>query len=121
MSRRVLIVDDEPELAKIVQVRLAADGYEVIRAENGQEALDKAESEKPELILLDVMMPKMHGLEALRRLKEKPETKDIPVVMLTAKDDKEAVSEASSLGAKDYITKPFNTEALLAAVKKYLP
>ena len=121
MSRRVLIVDDEPELAKIVQVRLAADGYEVICAENGQDALDKAESKRPELILMDVMMPKMHGLDALRKLKEKPETKQIPVVMLTAKDDEESVFKAKSLGAKDYITKPFNAEALLAAVKKHLP
>lgn len=120
MTRRVLVVDDEPELAKIIQVRLAANGYDVIRAENGQEALDKAESEKPELILLDVMMPKMHGLDVLRKLKEDPDTEGIPVVMLTAKDDKESVLKAKSLGAKDYIAKPFNSEALLDTVRKYL-
>lgn len=121
MAKKVLIVDDEPQLARIVQVRLAANGYEVISARNGQEALDMAEGDRPGLILMDVMMPKMHGLEALRRLKEKPETKDTPVVMLTAKDDKESVSEASALGAKDYMSKPFNAEALLDVVKKYLP
>ncbi|MFH1854085.1 MAG: response regulator [Candidatus Omnitrophota bacterium] len=121
MSKRILVVDDEPELTKIVQVRLAANGYEVVSAKNGIEALEKAKTERPNLILLDMMMPRMHGLDTLRRLKEKPETEPIPVIMLTAKDDKESILEAKSLGAKDYVTKPFNLEALLDAVRKHLP
>lgn len=121
MSKKILIIDDEPELCKIVQVRLAANGYEAISAENGLEGLNKAVKENPGLILLDVMMPKMHGFDVLLKLKERPETKSIPVVMLTAKDDKESVSKAKSLGAKDYITKPFNREALMDTVRKYLP
>jgi len=120
MSKKVLIIDDEPDLTRVVQVRLAANGYEVISAEKGEEGLIKAETECPNLILLDVMMPEMHGLDVLRKLKGNPKTKAMPVVMLTAKDDKESISKARSLGAQDYITKPFNSEALLGAVKKYL-
>jgi DNA-binding response OmpR family regulator len=120
MSKKILIVDDEPELTKVMQARLAAHSYEIISAENGLKALEQAKAESPDLILLDVMMPKMHGLDVLRNLKNNPETEGIPVIMLTAKDDKESVIKARSLGAKEYISKPFNLEALLDAVRRHL-
>lgn len=120
MSKRVLMVDDEPDLIKVVHVRLAALGYEVIAANNGLEGLKKAEKEKPDLILLDVMMPRMDGLDVLRRLKDNPGTAAIPVLMLTATDDTESISRARDLGVKDYIVKPFNFDALLDSVKRYL-
>lgn len=120
MSKRVLMVDDEPDLIKIVHAMLAAYGYEFISAENGLEGLGKAEREKPDLILLDFMMPHMHGLDVLKRLKGKSETASIPVIMLTAKDDTESVLKAKDLGAKDYITKPFNVEGLLDSLKRHL-
>lgn len=120
MAKRILMVDDEPDLINVVHVRLAGVGYEFISAENGVEGLEKAEKDKPNLILLDVMMPRMHGLDVLRELKNNPETTSIPVLMLTAKDDAESVEKARTLGAKDYIPKPFNLEGLLDSVKRHL-
>ena len=120
MSKRILMVDDEADLVKVVHVRLAANGYEVIAASNGLEGLEKAQKEKPDLILLDVMMPRMHGLDVLAKLKANPETASISVLMLTAKDDTVSISKAKALGAKDYIVKPFNFEALVDSVKTYL-
>ena len=121
MPKRILMVDDEADLIKVVHVRLAANGYEVIAASNGLEGLEKAQKERPDLILLDVMMPRMHGLDVLLKLKDNPETASIPVLMLTANDDTESISKARALGAKDYIVKPFNLEALMDSVKRYLP
>lgn len=120
MPKRILMVDDEPDLIKIVHARLAAYGYEFISAESGLEGLDKAEKEKPDLILLDVMMPHMHGFDMLSKLRDNPTTASIPTIMLTARDDTKSISKAKDLGAKDYITKPFNLEALLDSVQKYL-
>ena len=120
MSKRILLVDDEADLLKLVMVRLAACGYEVIPASDGLEALEKAQKENPDLILLDVMMPRMDGFEVLRNLKNNPGTMSIPVIMLTAKDEAESFSRAQEAGAEDYITKPFNRDALLDAVRKYL-
>ena len=120
MSKRIMIVDDEPDLITLVQVRLAASGYEVIAAHDGGEGLEKAQKEKPDLILLDVMMPGIDGFEVLRKLKNSPQTISIPVIMLTAKGDRQSLSKAKDLGATDYITKPFNSEALLDLIKRYL-
>jgi DNA-binding response OmpR family regulator len=120
MPRKILMFDDEPDLIEIMHARLGAEGYEIISAGDGIEGLKKVETEKPDLILLDVMMPKMHGLDVLRKLKESLKTSSIPVIMLTAKDDTESILKAKSLGAKDYITKPFNAEMLLDSVKKHL-
>ena len=120
MSKRILLVDDEADLLTLVQARLAANGYEVITAHNGLEGLEKASKEKPNLILLDVMMPRKDGFEVLRELKSNIETTSIPVVMLTAKGESQSFSKAKDLGAIDYITKPFNAEALLDLVKRYL-
>lgn len=120
MPKRILMVDDEADLIKVVHVRLAANGYKVIAASNGLDGLKKARDERPDLILLDVMMPRMHGLDVLLKLKDNPETASIPVLMLTANDDTESISKARALGAKDYIVKPFNLEALMDSVKRYL-
>ncbi len=120
MAKKILVVDDEQDIIKVLHVRLGAVGYEVISAENGLEGLEKAKREKPDLILLDVMMPCMHGFDALQRLKDNKKTTSIPVIMLTAKDDKGAISKAKALGAKDYLTKPFNSEALLDSIERCL-
>ena len=121
MAKRIMVVEDEKDLSKVLHVALAAHGYEVIIANDGKEALVKAVKEKPSLILLDVVMPHMDGLEVLHRLKLDPKTKHIPVIMLSGRDDIDSVDEAKEIGAKDYITKPYNTEMLLDAVKRNLP
>ena len=119
MPKRVLMIDDEADLIKVVHVRLAAEGYDFISATNGLEGLEAAEKEKPDLILLDVMMPHMHGLDVLKNLKKDSDTASIPVIMLTATSDTESAFKAKELGAVDYIIKPFNLEAMLDAVKRH--
>lgn len=118
---KVLVVDDEPNIVRIVQFCLEMEGCQVIGASNGREALDKAESELPDLIILDIMMPLMDGIEVLRQLGYQRSTRKIPVIMLTAKTSSWDVAEARQLGVKEYLTKPFDRERLLAAVRKVLP
>lgn len=108
---KILVVEDEANIRHILKYNLELDGNSVILAENGQQALDQM-SEKPELVLLDVMMPVMNGLEACKILKADPATKDIPVFMLTAKSQINDIEEAFRVGADDYLTKPFDPDAL---------
>lgn len=114
----ILLVDDEEDLVKIVTNRLEAEGYEVLVAYDGWQALEKVKA-NPNLILLDIMMPGMDGLEALRRLKNNEETREIPVIMFTAVGATKAIFDAQALGATDYIIKPFKPEELLSLVKRY--
>lgn len=110
---KILIVDDEPDYVSTVECRLGWCGYEVIIATNGQEGLEKAESEKPDLILLDTSMPVMNGHEMLERLRKNPELKDLPVIMATTLCDAQNISVASSYGVVDYVAKPFDfTESM---------
>lgn len=101
----VLVVDDDVALRKLYQVALQTKGYEVITAEDGDDALEKVAAEKPNLILLDIMMPKRDGMAALKALKDKPETANIPVLMLTNFGQEDLVKNALSLGAADYLLK----------------
>ncbi|NLC58748.1 MAG: response regulator, partial [Armatimonadetes bacterium] len=118
---KVLVVDDEPNIIRIVQFCLEMEGCTVIGAADGREALDKAESELPDLIILDIMMPRMDGMEVLRQLGYQRATRKIPVIMLTAKTSSWDVAEARQLGVKDYLTKPFDRDRLLTAVRRVLP
>lgn len=118
-KRKILIVDDEPELVEMLRMRLEANGYEVVSAYDGEEGLAQAEKEKPDLILLDIMMPKMDGLVVLARLKNNLETNFIPVIMLTAKGDTSAILEAQRSFATDYVIKPFEPKQLLSLIEKY--
>lgn len=119
-KKRILVVDDEPELVKAIQIRLQQAGYESLVACDGQEGLDKARKEKPDLILLDIMMPGMDGLQALAKLKEEATTKSIPVVMLTAKSQADDIDSAIKLGAVDYVVKPFEAVVFLEKIKTAL-
>lgn len=101
----VLVVDDDVALRKLYQVALQTKGYEVITAEDGDDALEKVVAGKPNLILLDIMMPKRDGMAALKALKDKPETANIPVLMLTNFGQEDLVKNALSLGAADYLLK----------------
>jgi CheY-like chemotaxis protein len=112
MAAKILVVDDEPSIVKLVKTTLESRGYDVITAFDGQEAIIEAKLHKPDLILLDVMMPHMDGNEARKRLLADPVTKDIPVIHLTAVGDFDKQREALSDGATDYIVKPFTPSDL---------
>lgn len=119
-TRKVLIADDDDLVAELAQTLLAAQGYEVIRAAEGEAALTMAATERPALIVLDVMMPGTDGMEVLRRLSEDESTRGIPVIMLTARRFQDDVIAAMKLGARDYLAKPFTPEQLLARVERIL-
>ena len=119
-KKTILLVDDEEDIIKLNMVRLIDSNYDVISATNGRDALKKAESQHPDLILLDVMMPGMDGLQVLTVLKKNLGASSIPVIMLTALEEDEIMNKAKLTGAVDFITKPFNTEMLLDAINKYI-
>jgi len=118
MAQKILVVDDEKHIARLIQVNLERVGYDIITAENGKEALEKIDSEHPELVILDVMMPVMDGLETLRTIRATPGICDIPVIMLTAKAQDQDVFRGYSLGVDIYLTKPFNPKELIGFVKR---
>jgi len=118
MLKKILAVDDERHIVRLVQVNLQKEGFEVATASNGREALEKVAADKPDLVVLDVMMPEMDGFEALKKLKEDPETAGIPVIMLTAKAQDADVFRGWQSGADLYLTKPFNPQELITFVKR---
>ena len=117
-GKKILAVDDERHIVRLIQVNLERAGYQVVAAYDGEEALKKVESEKPDLIVLDVMMPKMDGFEVLKSLKANSQSKDIPVIMLTAKAQDADVFRGWASGVDCYLTKPFNPMELLTFVKR---
>ena len=120
ISRKILVVDDEPDTVDLAKLVLEYEGYEVVVAYDGKEALAKTYEERPDLILLDIILPKLDGIEVCRALNADPRYKDIPIVLFTAKvlyTDKE---EGFKAGADEYITKPFSERALLELIRKYL-
>ena len=119
-KKRVMIVDDERDLVETLTYRLEASGYAVLTAHDGEEGLEKAREEKPDLILLDVMMPKMDGYHVCRLLKFDEELKDIPIIMLTARGQEQDKKTGTDSGANDYVTKPFESTDLLKKIKEYL-
>lgn len=118
MPRKILAVDDEKHIVRLVQVNLERAGYEVVTANDGKEALQKVEAENPDLVVLDVMMPYMDGFEVLQNLRRNPATRDIPVIMLTAKAQDADVFKGWQSGVDCYLTKPFNPMELLSFVKR---
>ena len=118
MSKKlVLAIDDEKDILKLLQYNLERDGYQVITAKSGEEGLEAARSKKPDLILLDLMLPGMDGLEVCKILRSNKETKNVPILMLTAKSSEVEQILGLELGANDYITKPFSVKVLSARVK----
>lgn len=118
--KKILVIDDLPENVFILQDRLEHEGFEVLTAYDGYTGIDKAKNELPDLILLDVMMPDITGLEVCKILVNEPITKDIPIILVTAKSGAEDTKEGLEAGAFDYIKKPFNRIELLARVKSAL-
>ena len=120
MARKVLIVDDEPNIVISLEFLMKKEGFEVAVAGDGEEALTKAASFAPDLILLDVMMPKKSGFEVCEALRADPARSGLLIVMLTAKGRDTEVAKGLALGADAYVTKPFSTKELLAKVKDML-
>lgn len=115
---KLLIADDEPAVRDLVHVTLEGDDYEILEAADGVEALEVARGEAPRLVLLDIMMPRLDGLEVCRQLKADPDTSDIVVVMLTAQAQERDRDQGLAAGADDYFTKPFSPLALLTMVER---
>jgi two-component system phosphate regulon response regulator PhoB len=113
-KKRVLVVDDEKDLVELITYNLQRNGYEVLVSSHGQQALELARKELPDMLLLDLMLPGMEGTEITRRLKADPATAGIPIIMLTAKAEETDVVVGLTLGADDYVTKPFSPKILLA-------
>jgi diguanylate cyclase (GGDEF)-like protein len=112
----ILVADDEPVNRALIQRRLEREGYHVLTARNGNEAVEQALASLPDLVILDVMMPEMDGMDACRLIKETEATRDIPIIFLSARDETEMKVNGLSLGADDYISKPFEAEELIARV-----
>ncbi len=119
-KERILIVEDEEDILELVRYNLAREGYDVIEASSGEEGLSKARSKKPDLVLLDLMLPELDGLEVCKRLRQDDEMVNMPIVMLTAKGEESDIVAGLELGADDYITKPFSPKVLIARVRAVL-
>jgi len=119
-DQRVLVVDDEPDVVALIERTLRAGGYDVLKAYDGISALDVIMEEKPDLVLLDIMMPMMSGYEVCVQIKSNPQTKDIPVVCLSSAHTPDARAQSLKAGAAELITKPFFPDELLAQIQRHL-
>ncbi len=119
-KKRVLIVDDEPDIVESIRFHLELENIECVEARDGEEALSKARTEALDLILLDVMLPKMSGYEIAKLLKSDESRQNVPIIMLTARSQKGDIKLGEQSGADEYVTKPFDADMLVALVQKYL-
>ena len=117
---RILVVDDEIYIVHILDFSLGMEGYEVLTALDGEQALERLKSDKPDLIVLDIMMPKLDGYEVCRSIKSNPETRNIPVILLSAKGRNVDQKMGFDVGADDYITKPFSPRKLVERINAIL-
>jgi len=119
-KKKILVVDDEVDLIKTIQFSLELEGYKVLVSYNGEDALAQARKENPDLILLDIMLPKLDGYKVCRLLKFDEQYKHIPILMMTAKTQEKDKLMGKETGADEYITKPFDMEELMEKIKEYL-
>ncbi len=120
MATKVLLVDDERDIIEVTKTRLKSKGFDVVCAYDGLNAIDKAKESKPDIVLLDLFMPVMHGYEVCKKLKENPDTKNIPIILFSAGLCKSSCpKEAKDAGAVDFIAKPFDDEELIDKIKFY--
>jgi DNA-binding response OmpR family regulator len=117
---RILVAEDEKDIRELIAFTLRFAGFDVLLATNGAEAVEVAEAERPDLVILDVRMPKMSGYEACRRLKENPQTASMPVVFLSAKGQDSEIQQGLESGAEEYILKPFAPDELIQQVRDIL-
>ncbi len=119
-KKKILVIDDEFELLMAMKIRLTVSGFEVETAKDGVEGIMSMERFKPDIVLLDFIMPKTDGLEICKRIKAHPVLKDIPVIIFTAAGEKNIDQRIREAGAQDYISKPFDTQALVSLIKKWI-
>ncbi|HOV32861.1 MAG TPA: response regulator [Candidatus Hydrogenedens sp.] len=117
---KVLVVDDEPDVVELLERTLKSEGFNVISAYDGIAALDLVSTEKPDLVLLDLMMPMMSGYEVCEQIKSNPQTQSIPIICVTSAHTPDARARSLQLGASDVITKPFYPSELIARIKRYI-
>ncbi len=120
MPARIMIVEDEEPLIEVLRYNLAAEGFDVVCSSSGEDSLVQLAEERPDLLILDWMLPQVSGIEVLRRLRSRPETRSIPVLMLTARGEESDRIRGLSIGADDYVVKPFSLPELMARVKAIL-
>lgn len=118
---KILIVDDEPDVVELLERTLKSEGFDTLTAYDGISAVDLVFSEKPDLVLLDIMMPMMSGYEVCEQIKSNPQTQSIPVLCVTSAHTPDARAHSLQVGASDVITKPFYPSELIARIKRYLP
>lgn len=116
--KKILTCDDEKNIVRLIQVNLERQGFDVVTAYNGRECLERVAEDRPDLIVLDLMMPEMTGFEVLEKLKANPDTEDIPVIMLTARTQDQDVLRGWQAGVECYLTKPFNPIELITFIKR---
>ena len=119
-KKKILIIDDEQDLVDFVKIRLETNGYQVVSAYNGEEGIVTCVRENPDLVLLDILIPKIDGFKVCQALKKDPSTAGIPIIMLTAKDRTEDIKSAKEAGADGYIIKPFDSATMLLSIKDQL-
>jgi two-component system alkaline phosphatase synthesis response regulator PhoP len=119
-KQTILVVDDEQDLLDLIEYNLKKEGYNVLKAENGIQGLEMAKEHKPNLVLLDIMMPKLDGIQVCEKMRANPDLKPIPVIFLTARSDEKTEVEGLDIGADDFITKPISTTKLLSRIKAVL-
>lgn len=120
MAYKILVVDDEPSIVRLMEFILARQGHEMLVAVNGEEALQAVKTHCPDLVLLDIMMPRIDGYEVARTLRADPATAQLPIIMLSAKAQEEDIQKGIDVGVNEYITKPFSPEQLVHVVTEYL-
>lgn len=120
MPYKILVVDDEPPIVRLMEFILARQGHEMLVAVNGEEALEKVRAHHPDLVLLDIMMPRIDGYEVARTLRADPAYHFLPIIMLSAKAQEEDIARGMEVGVNEYITKPFSPEQLVHVVGDYL-
>jgi CheY-like chemotaxis protein len=119
-KKRILICDDDPAILRVLEVNLEIEGYQVLAAQNGEEAVEVATKELPDLVILDIMMPRLDGYQACEKLKANDATRDIPVVFLSATAQQSDIQRGKDYGVADYLTKPFDPMDLLGVVERLL-
>jgi CheY-like chemotaxis protein len=120
VPKKILVVDDSATILMMVRMVLGKDRYQLVTAVNGAEAVEKARQERPDLVLMDVIMPKMTGFEACRAMRRLPETSETPIILVTTRGEPESVEKGFESGCSDYVTKPINGLELLAKVQSCL-
>jgi len=120
MARKILLVDDSATVLMMERMILASERFQIVTATNGEEAHERARTELPDLILMDIVMPKMTGIQACRAIKDDPATKHIPIILVTTRGEAESMEAGYSSGCNDYVTKPVNSAELLGKIRNLL-